>query len=460
MEELTVRTPFSPVRSNTVRDGEPMKKKNVLRAVLTVIPPLILLSYFLIGFVKLGFYGQKVFVLTPFHLLISTLNVTTREVILPWPTYLLSLLLFASVLFAWLMLLLKKNLKWVALGLLGAGIFCIGLMISLSMLGDTVAKSGGALGRLVYIPLESFGIILIAALLGSLIALLLQSFEKFFESIFLLFAIVAVVSVVIITGFMIAMGAPAIAQIGIVDFLFNTVWKPTGSSTSYGIGAMILTTIYATAGSILIGAPIGVLTAVFLSEFAPPKAATVIRSAINLLAGIPSVIYGFFGLLVIVPLIRDLFGILVGDSLLAVILILSIMILPTVISITETSLRAVPSALKEASLGLGATHIQTIFKVLIPTARSGIFAGLILGVGRAIGETMAVIMVAGNVVNMPELLSPVRPMTAGIVLEMAYSSDLHRQALFAIGLILFLFIMLVNIAFRRIMKKAGEKIEA
>ena len=265
-------------------------------------------------------------------------------------------------------------------------------------------------------------------------------------------------SVVILTVYMIVSGAPAIAEIGLGNFLFGTEWKP--SSNTYGILPLILSSIAGTFGAVLIGVPVGILTAVFLSETAPRRLASTVRPAVQLLAGIPSVIYGFFGMLVILPVIRALFpGKTIGESLLAVILILAIMVLPTIVSVSENALRAVPVSYREAALALGTTPVKTIFKVTIPAAKSGILAGVILGVGRAIGETMAVIMVAGNAVNMPSLLGTVRLLTTGIVMEMSYSSGLHRQALFAIGLVLFVFIMIVNIAFT-VISRRGVQMDA
>ena len=240
------------------------------------------------------------------------------------------------------------------------------------------------------------------------------------------------------------------------------VWHHFGDAKSneFGILALILSSIAGTFGAIVIGVPIGILTAVFLSEIASPKVSRFIRPAIELLAGIPSVIYGFFGMLIIVPAIRAVFpGATIGDSLLAAIIILAIMVIPTIVNVTENSLRAVPQSYREASLGLGATATYTIFKITIPAAKSGILSGVILGVGRAIGETMAVIMVAGNVANMPSLLGTVRFLTTGIAMEMSYASGLHRQALFAIGLVLFIFIMIVNISFT-IISKRGAKMNA
>ena len=245
------------------------------------------------------------------------------------------------------------------------------------------------------------------------------------------------------------------AEIGVFKFLFGTTWD--ASTNQFGILPLILASICGTVGAIIIGVPIGILTAVFLTEIARPRVAKIIHPAIELLAGIPSVVYGFFGMLVIVPAIRAMFpGKTIGDSLLAAIIILAIMVIPTIVNVTENALRAVPKSYREASLGLGATPIRTIFKETIPAARSGILSGVILGVGRAIGETMAVIMVAGNVANMPTLLGTTRFLTTGIAMEMSYASGLHRQALFAIGLVLFIFIMIVNISFTIISRKGAK----
>lgn len=299
---------------------------------------------------------------------------------------------------------------------------------------------------------------LIGGVLASILSLRTQGIERLAESVFQVFACVSIGSVILLTVYIIYAGLPAILEIGVSSFLFGDSWRP--KSDVYGILPMILSSIAGTAGAILIGVPVGILTAVFLSETANPRLARIVRPAVELLAGIPSVIYGFFGMLVIVPFIRGLFpGSTIGDSLLAVILILAVMILPTIVSVTETSLRAVPMYYREASLALGATRTETIFKVTLPAAKSGILAGVILGVGRAIGETMAVIMVAGNVANMPSLLGTVRLLTTGIAMEMSYASGLHRQALFAIGLVLFVFIMAVNLLFNYISKK-GVKIHA
>lgn len=298
---------------------------------------------------------------------------------------------------------------------------------------------------------------LFLGIISAVLCLWTQGTERLAESIFKVASCVSVGSVVVITIYILVTGAPAIAQIGLGEFLFGREWA--ASSEKFGILALILSSIAGTAGAILLGVPIGILTAVFLSETARPGVAKLVRPAVELLAGIPSVIYGFFGMLVIVPAIRTFppfQGNTTGDSLLAAILILAIMVLPTIVNVSETALHAVPISYREASLALGATPTTTIFKVTIPAAKSGILAGVILGVGRAIGETMAVIMVAGNVPNMPSLLGPVRFLTTGIAMEMSYSSGLHRQALFAIGLVLFVFIMIVNISFTYISKKGVQ----
>lgn len=299
--------------------------------------------------------------------------------------------------------------------------------------------------------LTSFILSIIIGLISAIFTISINGTEKLAEIIFLVFSCVSIGAVIIITVYMFVAGIPAISEIGLLQFLFGTHWEPFNNQ--YGILYLIISSIIATLGAILIGVPIGLLTASYLSEIASRRLANIIRPAVQLLAGIPSVVYGFFGMLIIVPAIRNIFPSSLGDSLLAVIIILSIMVLPTIISTSETSLRAVPNTYREAALSLGTTPTKTIFKVTIPAAKSGILSGVILGVGRAIGETMAVIMVAGNVVNMPSLLKTVRLLTTGIVLEMSYSSGIHRQALFAIGLILFIFIMIVNISFNAISKR-------
>jgi len=277
--------------------------------------------------------------------------------------------------------------------------------------------------------------------------------ENAIEVAFFLCALFAVLSVGFIAFYILARGIPAISEIGISNFLFGKMWEPTGEF--FGIWPMIVGTVYATLGAVVIGLPIGVFTAIFLAEIAPEKIAKKMRAAINLLAGIPSVVYGFFGLVVIVPFIDKVFG-GGGNSLLATVIILSIMILPTIINLSESAIRAVPKYYKEGSLGLGATHIETIFKVILPAAKSGILASIILGVGRAVGETMAVILVSGNTPIIPaSLLDRLRTMTATIAMEMSYSSGLHQEALFGIGVVLFIFIMLLNLMLNYFTSKMG-----
>jgi phosphate transport system permease protein len=259
-----------------------------------------------------------------------------------------------------------------------------------------------------------------------------------------------------IAGYMILNGLPAIRELGLVEFLFGQVWRPTASDPSFGILPMVLTSIYGTLGAILIGVPVGLMTAIFLAKIAPPKVAAIVNTAVELLAGIPSVVYGFVGIIVLVPLVRGFFGLANGATLFSAIIVLSIMILPAIINVSRTALIAVPREYEEASYALGATKIETIFKVSVPAARSGIAAGIVLGVGRAIGEAMAIILVAGNVANMPALFESVTFLTTAITRELSYASGLQRQALFSIGLVLFIFIMLINLALNIFLKK-GDK---
>ena len=245
----------------------------------------------------------------------------------------------------------------------------------------------------------------------------------------------------------------AIREIGLVDFLFGTEWASTAAEPKFGILPFILTSIYGTCGAILLGVPVGFMTAVFLAKVAPPKLAAVVRPAVDLLAGIPSVVYGLIGMMVLVPAVRKAFDLPDGASLFCAIIVLAIMILPSIISVSETALKAVPPEYEEASLALGATHIETVFRVSVPAASSGIAAAVVLGIGRAIGEAMAIIMVAGNVANMPSLFSSVRFLTTAVASEMAYASGLQRQALFSIALVLFIFIMIINIALNTLLKR-------
>lgn len=273
--------------------------------------------------------------------------------------------------------------------------------------------------------------------------------ENSMNLIFLLCGIIAVGFVLCITVYLIISGVPAIAKIGLGDFLLGTKWAPTATTEepSYGILPFILTSVYGTAGAILIGIPVGLMTAVYLAKVAPPKVARVIHTAVELLAGIPSVVYGLVGMIVLVPAVQRIFRLSSGATLMAAIVVLAIMILPSIINVSETALRAVPKEYEEASVALGATKLETYFRVSIPAAKSGIATAIVLGVGRAIGEAMAIIMVSGNVANMPGLLKSVRFMTTAIASEMSYASvgSLQRQALYSIGLVLFLFIMLINV---------------
>jgi len=278
--------------------------------------------------------------------------------------------------------------------------------------------------------------------------------EKVIESIFFISALVSVMSVAVISLFIFTEGIPAIFEIGFSDFILGTKWQPLGDV--YGILPMIVGSIYGTLGAIVLGVPIGIMTAVFISEVAPDWLVRIVKPAVELLAGIPSVIYGFFGLIIIVPIIDETLG-GGGNSLLAVIIILAIMILPTVVSISETSIRAVPKEYKEGALALGASKIQTIFQVILPAAKSGILTAVILGIGRAIGETMAVILVAGNTPMIPDQMTDrIRTLTANIAMEMGYAYGLHQQALFATGVVLFIFIMALNILLNAFTSKVGD----
>ena len=287
-----------------------------------------------------------------------------------------------------------------------------------------------------------------------------KALENVIHLIFLLCGIVAVGFVLVISVYLILSGLPAIRQIGLFKFLFGKVWDPANTTTGaeYGILPFILTSIYGTAGAMVIGVPIGLMTAIFLAKLAPPRAAAVIRTAVQLLAGIPSVVYGLVGMIVLVPLIRTTFSLGSGACLLAAILVLSIMVLPSIINVSETALRAVPREYEEASLALGATATETYFRVSLHAARSGVATAVVLGVGRAIGEAMAIIMVAGNVANMPGLFRSVRFLTTGIISGMSYApvGSLYQQALFSIGLVLFLFIMLINVFLNVFIKKRKE----
>lgn len=282
--------------------------------------------------------------------------------------------------------------------------------------------------------------------------------ENVARGVFTLTALISVAAIILICGFLFINGIPAIKEIGLKNFIFGTKWAPTNSNPSFGILPMICGSFLVTLGAILIGVPVGILTAVFMSRFCPKKIYSFLKTASDLMAGIPSVVYGFFGLVILVPLVRllrDNFGMNTnGCSILTASILLGIMILPTIVSVSEASIRAVPNTYYEGARALGATHERSVFCVIVPAAKSGIMAGVILGVGRAIGETMAVIMVAGNQARMPEgILSGVRTMTANIVIEMGYATGIHREALIATGLVLFVFILIINLCFSFLKRK-------
>ncbi len=290
--------------------------------------------------------------------------------------------------------------------------------------------------------------------------------EKMAQAIFTISAFMAVMAVLSITAYMIFNGTPALFKVGVIDILFGSVWKPTAANPSFGILYIILTSILGTAMAVVIGVPIGVFTAIFLAEIAPKSLVAVVKPAVELLAGIPSVIYGLLGLMILNPFMYQLelkifagsqtHQFTGGSNMISAVIVLAIMILPTVINISESAIKAVPSYLKAASLAVGASQIQTIFKVILPAAKSGIITAVVLGVGRAIGEAMAISLVSGSAVNLPLPFNSVRFLTTAIVSEMGYAADLHRQVLFTIGLVLFLFIMLINVTLTRILKK-GDK---
>ncbi|TCL55907.1 phosphate transport system permease protein [Kineothrix alysoides] len=290
--------------------------------------------------------------------------------------------------------------------------------------------------------------------------------EKTAQIIFTICAFMAVLAVVSITAYMIFNGTPALFKVGLTNILFGTVWKPTAAEASFGILYIILTSIVGTALAVFIGVPIGVFTSIFLAEIAPKKLAALVKPAVELLAGIPSVIYGLLGLMILNPIMyklelkifegSDTHQFTGGANLVSAVIVLAIMILPTVINISESAIKSVPDYLKAASLAVGASQIQTIFKVILPAAKSGIITAIVLGVGRAIGEAMAISLVSGSSVNIPLPFNSVRFLTTAIVSEMGYAADVHRQVLFTIGLVLFVFIMLINVTLTRILKK-GEK---
>lgn len=284
--------------------------------------------------------------------------------------------------------------------------------------------------------------------------------ETIMKYVFLVCACASILAVILICAFLFANGVPAIGKIGVFNFLLGETWRP--GNDLYGILPFILGSIYVTAGAIIIGVPIGLLTAIFMARFCPPSIYRFLKPAVDLLAGIPSVVYGFFGMVVLVPFVRDFFGQILGfggngSSMFTASVMLGIMILPTIISVGESSIRAVPNSYYEGSLALGATHERSVFCTIVPAAKSGIMAGIILGIGRAIGETMAVIMIAGNQPRMPKgLFEGVRTLTSNIVMEMGYATDLHREALIATAVVLFVFILIINLLFSLVKRRSAN----
>ncbi len=277
--------------------------------------------------------------------------------------------------------------------------------------------------------------------------------ERSMSMTFTVCGFIAVGFVLLITIFLVVSGTPAIAEIGFIDFIFGDKWASTAKEASYGILPFIMSSIYGTLGAIIIGVPLGILCAVFLAKVAGKKSSSLVSNAVNLMSGIPSVVYGLVGMIVIVPTVREVFDLPDGANLFSAMIVLAIMILPSVISVSETAIRAVPREYEEASLALGATKTETIFKVTLPAAKSGILASVVLGIGRAIGEAMAVMMVSGNVANMPKLFGSVRFLTTAVASEMSYSSGLQRQALFSVALVLFVFILAINLVLNLVIKR-------
>ncbi len=277
--------------------------------------------------------------------------------------------------------------------------------------------------------------------------------EKFMSGIFTICGLTALAFVILITAFLLVSGIPAIKEIGIIKFISGKVWSPTSASPEYGILPFIASSVLGTLGAIVIGVPIGLMCAIYLSKFAPRRMSSVIRTAVELLAGIPSVVYGLVGMIIIVPAVRNIFHLPDGANLFSAIIVLAVMILPSVISVSETAIKAVPKEYEEGSLALGATKTETVFRVTVPAAKSGILASVVLGIGRAIGEAMAVMMVSGNTANMPKLFGSVRFLTTAVASEMSYSSGLQRQALFSIALVLFIFILIINVILNTVVKR-------
>lgn len=445
------------ISSHNVLRGENKVRQNRLRltsclfGILTLASIVLPFSSFL--------FDEYTVRLTGLQLITSNIRISP-ELLIQIPIGMRICLVLSLVLtVSGLVLMLQRKYIYSSFAFFGASLSAVLEIVFVASVTQEASKAGISTvsGGMLY----GWILFLVIALISAILALSINGLEKSAETVFKISASISIGIVIVITAYMFIYGSPAIFEIGLGKFIFGTQWNPTASDPQFGILYMILASIFGCLGAIALGVPIGLMTAVFLAEIAPRWLKSIVRPAVELLAGIPSVIYGFWGMKLLVPFIRTVFTKLgydtTGSGLLAVILILAIMILPTIISVAESALKSVPPAYTEASLALGNTKISTIFAVQIPAARSGILAGVILGVGRAIGETMAVIMVAGNIVQLPGLFSSVRPMTAGIAFEMGYAAaGLHRQALFAIGLVLFVFIMLVNITFTFISKRGVQ----
>ena len=280
-----------------------------------------------------------------------------------------------------------------------------------------------------------------------------KAIENAMNAVFTVCGLTALAFVVVITVFLLVSGIPAIREIGAVKFLLGKIWKPIAADAQYGILPFILSSVAGTIGAVIIGVPIGLMCAIYISKFAPPKFGAAVRTAVELLSGIPSVVYGLVGMIIIVPAVRKAFSLPDGANLFSAILVLAVMILPSVISVSETAIKAVPKEYEEGSLALGATKTETVFKVVVPAAKSGKLTAVVLGIGRAIGEAMAVMMVSGNTANMPKLFGSVRFLTTAVASEMSYSSGLQRKALFSIALVLFIFILIINLVLNMVIKK-------
>ena len=446
---------FNLKKTNSFKKFLALIFKNIM--IITTFSLFFLPFIFSITIEKSCFFFNYFFILKNKGFLVSNTNFTC---FVSFPVLLkisLTCSIFLSF-FGFVFYILNK-FKVSAILHLTSAICFFSLIFSLNKIRNDILNFNFSINSVFFTISWSFLIFSFLEFLNALHSILKCGVEKLTENIFFICCAIAILIVICIIGYVFVCGAPAILKIGVLNFVLNSKWAP--QTNEFGIFNLIISSIFATLGALFLAAPIGILTATFLAEFINKKVTKILTHIIEILASIPSVIYGFLGMNVLVPLIKKIFitfekedGLpIVGDSLLAVILVLFIMILPTIVSTSLVSLNSVPKSFKYASLNLGATKIQTIFKVNLKAARSGIFSGILLAICRAIGETMAVMMVAGNVVNFPKLLSPVRLLTTGIAVDMAYSSGLFRQALFGIGLVLFALIIIINFSFNKIIKK-------